>query len=469
MTDFYVSAAGNDSNPGTLASPWKTVTRANAAMAFNGGAGLASRVLFRRGDTFPGMLRPYTSLDHTQPGWLRIGAYGDGVKPVISGYKILNTPAGWVQYDADTWSLDFSAGNAGVTYTGYDSAEGHGNGVGFLKVDGVIHGVKRTSLGALVNQWDFYSTGTTLYVRSSANPTSLAGDIRCNVDGDGARIRRATELSDLELVGFGAVGAHIIGGGAHRCRVLRCSISEVGGTASGGDDTRYGNGVQVWSDSTDVHCEHNIVHDCYDAAWTIQGGTNGAASAFTNITWRRNLTYRNTQAEEYFYRGSGAGYVNCVSEYNTHLFPGYGWGEGVRSNPEVAVALLTWSWGDDNAVSADLTMRRNIIYDAKHAFCYNHNSWDPVGMASDRNVIYLRSGTKMRHQDADTISDAAEWAAEMWGGREQATAFGILLGGPTTIDDAAVDGAISDLDLIPPTGQRFAEKLIPIHAPWRAP
>ena len=45
--EYYVSAAGSDSNPGTLASPWQTLARANRA-TFRPG----DRLLLRGGDTF---------------------------------------------------------------------------------------------------------------------------------------------------------------------------------------------------------------------------------------------------------------------------------------------------------------------------------------------------------------------------------------------------------------------------------
>lgn len=477
MTDYYLSAAGNDSNTGLSASsPWKTVTRLNASLV--AGIGRNDSVYFNRGDTFYGLIRPPTGLNPALVGELKFGAYGDGeTRPVITGYKILNTATGWIQHDANTWKLDYSAANAGITYTGYDHAQSLSSfpdgDVGFLKVDGVIKGVKRSTLVGLVDQWDFYSSGTTLYVRSAAKPTTMATDIRCTIDGDGITMRNAITVKDLAFIGHGGCGTFIgvSGTPTARNRVLGCEFGEIGGSYLDGflDGTvRYGNGIQVWTACSDVVMEHNIIHDCFDVAYTIQGGVVGAATTFKDIIFRRNLTYRSTQAEEYWYEGlAGAtnGFVNCVSEFNTHLFAGYGWGSEVRPNPEVRCFQLSYKFGDDGqGYVADLTLRHNIYYDARGAFAYYARV--PTGLDSNGNVILLRPGTKMGYQDTQTIEQAAAWAAAK--GREQNSIFGVL---PATsnvnISNADVEAAIASLDQLSPMGQLTSHGLHPVHAPWQ--
>jgi hypothetical protein len=457
VTDYYLSAAGNDSNDGTLTSPWATLTRLNTAFA--GGVGLNNRVFLRRGDTFHGLLRTPSTINPANPGWLKIGAYGTGSAPVISGYKILNTASGWVQEDADTWKVDYSAANHGVTYTGYNSAQGDGD-VGFLKVDEVLYGAKKASLASLTQQWDFYSTGTTLYVRSSAKPTTLAADVRCTVDGDGWIGRSGVELRNLAILGHGACGVRAPGEGqSTRIRIIGCEIGEVGGSYLSGT-TRYGNGINVWNNSADVHCEHNVLRDCYDTAWSIQGGADGAPSTFTNITWRRNLVYRNAQSEEYWRRPTGPGFINCVSEYNTNLFAGYGWGSDYRSDTDVRVHVLNYGWGTGN----DLTLRRNIYYDARGG--YRYSSIDPAGLVSSRNVIALRPETVMLHGTAPTIEDGEAWAA--MNGRDTDSQFVVIPAGGTSVSDSDVTDAIAALDDMATTGQKVGAKIMPIHSPWRA-
>lgn len=77
-TDYYVSAAGSDRNPGTLASPWQTLARANKT-TFRPG----DRLLLRGGDTFTDPL----SLDDSDAGTatspVAITSFGTG-RPTIS-------------------------------------------------------------------------------------------------------------------------------------------------------------------------------------------------------------------------------------------------------------------------------------------------------------------------------------------------------------------------------------------------
>lgn len=485
MADYYLSAAGDDGNGGSYAAPWKTITRLNTAFSANT-IQINDRVFLRRGDTFFGAIRPRNIDPDSTPYWIFIGAYGDETAPpIVSGYKHLNIPSGWVQHDANTWKINISTAQWGTTHTGYDSAQGYGN-VGILRIDGQIYADNKYTLAELTNQWDYYTDGiqfveglaTTLYVRSSAKPTTLAADIQCTVDCDGVQFfGGAIQVADLDFCGWGGCGAYFKVG-AKRNRLLRCITRDIGGAyyriptdLSG----RYGNGVQVWRSTSDIYCEQNIVHDVYDTAYSIQGGIANTDTHFQNITWRRNLTYRCSQAEEYWYEGNGAGFVNCVSEYNTNLFSGYGFGADTRPDPEVRVAQLAYHLGWNGGVGGGYvtiempTMRRNIYYDARASFAYVSSRITP--MAPDLNVVAMRPGTLMMGHfggdyDDETIEQAASWAAI--NNRDAHSQFHIL---PASVDadisDADVTAAIAALDGIVRMGQLAGNKVLPIHAPWR--
>ena len=82
-TEFYVSMDGNDGWDGTAAAyeggttgPWKTIDKVNQQMAQLEGRS----VLFRSGDQFEGMLE-------ISGNNIRFGAYGEGVRPVLSGAR----------------------------------------------------------------------------------------------------------------------------------------------------------------------------------------------------------------------------------------------------------------------------------------------------------------------------------------------------------------------------------------------
>jgi hypothetical protein len=461
MTDYFVSAAGNDSNDGSYGSPWATLAKVNTELNTEKLRGLRDRILFRRGDTFYGNLVMVNGLQFsTNPGRIRFGAYGDNaVPPIISGYKLLNTSGGWTSHDANTWKLNYSQANVNVTYTGNAAAVEYDSNAGFLKVDGVIKGVKKSSLGALANQWDFYSSGTTLYVRSTARPTTLASDIRLAINMNGIILKSRCTVSDLIVEGFGNIGIGAVGSEA--ITVRGCTVREIGGSYidETSDLRRVGNAFQVFYDCSNMLFEYNTAADIYDAAWTIQGGSPGSTRFFRNITWRRNYAYRCAQAEEYWFDGGGDGFVNCVSEYNTYLFSGYGWGSDVRPDQNQRVGQQSYSWGTIGAgYVGDVDIRRNVYYDCYGSFAYN--AYTPTGQTSDYNVILLRPSTKIQYQAAQTIENAAAWVAAV--GREQKSQFITLpASADVAISNADVTAALATLNSRVRVGQVMA-----IHGPW---
>ncbi len=96
-TTYYLSGAGNDQAAGTSAGQaWKSLDRLNlAARQLRPG----DSVLFRRGDVFYGTLRLLSSGTAGQP--LVFGAYGQGARPVISGFS---TAKGWTPEGNGIWS-----------------------------------------------------------------------------------------------------------------------------------------------------------------------------------------------------------------------------------------------------------------------------------------------------------------------------------------------------------------------------
>jgi hypothetical protein len=491
MTEYYVSAAGNDSNDGSYTAPWKTLDKVNSiSWTF----ALRDRVNFRRGDTFYGKLRPPKTLDPSQPGWLRYGAYGENAAaPVLSGYKLLNTAAGWVQHAADTWKINVSQANLNVTYTGNGVAAERTGDIGILKVDGVIKAWKRKTLATLVDQWDFYydEAATTLYVRSTANPTTVAGNIQASYDLDGVWGRSCVEVSDLTIEGYGGCGVYVAvsGEAVNRFRLLRNTIRDIGGSYLDGykdsvsgevGTSRYGNGVVVWNGASNFYGEYNKISDCFDSAWTIQCGSNsaGQTAGFTNIVWRRNLGFRCSQAEEYMYYGTGPGFVGCRSEHNTYMFMGYGFGRDTRLPDNYAdrpyldyqTGYATYLWGDNAAHVADLKLLRNVFYDCSYSLCMISGgqffpNYTPSGLVSDYNVIALRPGTLMQSDNygpdrVETVENFTAWA-DLVKREQHSTLIQLPASTDTDISDADVAAALSDLKAAAVGGQ-----VVSIQAPW---
>jgi hypothetical protein len=80
-TNYYVSNSGNDSNDGlTPATAWQTLSKVNAS-SFNAG----DSILLKRGDSWNERLTLTSSGSAGNP--IVIGAYGNGNKPIITGFQ----------------------------------------------------------------------------------------------------------------------------------------------------------------------------------------------------------------------------------------------------------------------------------------------------------------------------------------------------------------------------------------------
>lgn len=381
MAHYYVSSAGDDRDPGSAARPWRSLDRLNAAFASQE-VRRGDAVALRRGDVFTGRLVQPDSIDPNMPGWLEIGAYGDGAKPVVSGYQLLSE---WRRHDETTWSHRTSRAD-----------------VGLLNVDGELYGRRRNALNQLERQWDFFHAGDVLHVRSDTDPGHLAGSVKASVDQDGTNIRSGTFLRDISFIGHGGHGANAPGrGGTTRAAIIGCEFAEIGGAALdgyGAGDVRYGNGIQAWVGTRDLHVESNRIHDCYDAAMTLQGAEDSATKSFEDIQFRRNVAYRNSQSMEFWYQGSGPGYQSVFFDFNLCMFAGYGWGGDVRPEKHTRVHLLTFGWNS----RSDVKLRRNLFYDAAAAYTYFQAT--PFGLEGQENIVAIR----------ETVPKDLQREAEPW-------------------------------------------------------
>ncbi len=97
---YYVSASGSDSNPGSLASPWQTITKVNATTT------TGRTVHFNGGDRFEGALSLHSGTNYT--------SYGTG-RATISGGVAITT---WTQVDAphNIWRASWNSGRPRALY-----------------------------------------------------------------------------------------------------------------------------------------------------------------------------------------------------------------------------------------------------------------------------------------------------------------------------------------------------------------
>lgn len=412
---FYVSESGSDSADGRApGTAWATIEKVNSSLP----AG-RSIVLFRRGDTFYGELN--------LPFSCEVGAYGDGARPVLTMFKLLNRPQGWTEHSAGIWKIDLSSPSTHDGYIGTNDAN-----IGFVVVDEVVKPVLKFDLTELSAPWEFYCDvpNHTLYVAASANPTTLAIDIKAAPNGNayGATgrviycMKGSNDIHDVHVTGTGGCG---IDGVAPDVHIHDCLIDYVGGSwlASADRTTRYGNGIQNWTNVSRWTIENNEIAQVYDAAWSPQGrDTSGDEVFWTDLTVRNNHIHDCGQMFELWSESTNPdspGFIRILFQGNLCERGGYGVFADVRPNQALRVFLLTYSF----QTPVDVTIENNVFDDAYGAYSF-HSYEPPPGYVTRNNKILLRAGYKMEYQRSETVEQFAAWQAVT--GRETGSTITVL-------------------------------------------
>ena len=369
MATYYVSAKGCDNNDGLSPSTaWRTIKKVNSSI--KGG----DTVCFKRGEIFFGQILPPKQNSSSAP--TTYTSYGEGAKPIVSQYKTARSGS-WEAVSNGVWRIDLT-----------DTSKFDGNvteldtNVGFLKVDGTIRPKKRFELDKLDEEFSFYNDERYVYVRSDADPSLLYGDIKlaCNI----ICMRFADNILVEDIVFMGS-GAHGISGTVHNATVRNCEFHELGGSellTYFRPCVRYGNGLECWTDSSDVLVDGCRFSGIYDVAITMQG--DQVTRGWENMTFRNNVMWNCQQCFEIWSSGELAdtGFQNCVFENNVCIDSGYCWGYDVRPNKLCSSHLLLYSIV---CPLCDVTVRNNTFYSARVAPIYK--SGGPAQMPEGYKIV----------------------------------------------------------------------------------
>ena len=351
MSAYFISASGCDSNDGlTPDTPWKTISKANSTVK------CGDNVYLKRGDTFFGQIRAPKGSDVTQTTVYL--TYGEGAKPIVSQYKTAYRDA-WEDCGNGIWRIDLTDVNKfDGNVTELDT------NVGFMKVNGAIKPWKYFELEKLSKQWDFYNDKQYVYVKSQENPALLAEDIKfaCNI----ICMPFADNILVEDII-FNGSGSHGISGTVNGATVRNCEFHEFGGselTTHFRPGVRYGNGLECWTDSSEVLVENCKFSNIYDVALTLQG--NNVTRGWVNMTFRNNVIWNCQQGFEIWSEGKleNTGFQNCVFENNVCIDTGYSWGYEVRGNKHCSAHLLIYQI---ECPLCDVTVRNNTFYNVKVA------------------------------------------------------------------------------------------------------
>ncbi|NLZ37835.1 MAG: hypothetical protein GX897_10265 [Clostridiales bacterium] len=410
MKTYYVSSSGSDGNSGLSEdSALLTVTKAVSLMS--GG----DKLCLRCGDTFYGSIMLPDGPDRDHP--TEITSYGDGAKPVLSQYK-LPYPSAWERVSDFIWRVDLSDPSCfGGNITELDT------NAGFLLVDGKVYGHKRFSTEGLEKEWDFFSDNRYCYVKTGGeSPAALSDDIRiaCNIRSIG--FSDNIRVTGIELNG---TGGHGISGTVSGAYIGNCDFINIGGSELPGypkPDTRYGNCIECWSDSSDVLVENCRFTGVYDVAFTMQG--QPVYTGWNNIHFRKNVLWDCQQCFEIWSgeyagddeeAGKKVGFVNCSFEDNVCINSGNCWSFFVRPDKSVSCHLLIYGLGTP---VCDITVRGNTFANARAASIYksggpkeipdDYKIFDNTFIISDGQNICLPGGSSREITDAFDVKIRAD-------------------------------------------------------------
>ncbi len=332
---YYISNDGNDNNAGnTPDAPWKSLSK------LEGIKGLVYSpvtIFLERGSTFRGRLPLYSYTNYA--------AYGEGEKPKIYGsaqnYK--NVP--WTQNSTypNVWELSMSSDIVDVGSIVFN----HGEKVGFRIISTTKSGstITHDSLDTHFAKMfqDKYNKDLTfiyynqkVYLRSdSGNPATQFESIEITTKGsDGGSIMynpNGLKLQDVTIenlcLKYGNFGIVTGSGGSNNVTMRNLEIGYIGGCLQN-ETIRYGNGIEVWANSTYVTIEDCWVYQCYDAGISNQCSTNIYApnvyNYFDHITFDGNLIEFCQYNIEFFNSANEGSYCHNMNYTNNILrFAGY--------------------------------------------------------------------------------------------------------------------------------------------------
>jgi parallel beta-helix repeat protein len=150
--NYYIAAKGSDLNNGlTATTAWQTISKLNASFGI---IAAGDSILFKRGDTFYGSIVISKSGSIGKP--LVIGAYGTGVKPVITGFT---TILGWTN-------------EGGGIYSKVITSAAQTN---MVTINGVQYGMGRYPDGSTYLSYESYSTNTSITDNTLGTSTIWTG------------------------------------------------------------------------------------------------------------------------------------------------------------------------------------------------------------------------------------------------------------------------------------------------------
>ncbi len=333
---YYISNNGNDNNAGnTPDAPWKSLSKLSS---IKGLVYSPVTIFLERGSTFRGNLPLYSYTNYA--------AYGEGEKPKIYGSAQNYANATWTRNTtySNVWELSMGDNSVDVGSIVFN----HGEKVGFriVSTNTSTSPITLNSLDTHFNKMfqDKYNKDLTfiyynkkVYLRSdNGNPATLFDSIEITDRGlNGNAIMYNPNnllLQDVTIenlcLKYSNFGITTGANGSNHVTMRNLEIGYIGGCMTDRYDCRWGNGIEVWANSTYVTIEDCWVYQCYDAGITNQCSTNTYApnvyNYFDHITFDGNLIEFCQYNIEFFNSENTGSYAHNMNYTNNILrFAGY--------------------------------------------------------------------------------------------------------------------------------------------------
>jgi hypothetical protein len=363
MTTYYIANGGANGNSGlTTLLPWADFTNVTS-----GNIDPGDSILLKRGSTWRSQWGP--DFDGSAGLPITLGAYDTGANPVISG---ANLATGWTNYSGNIWQASGS--------------NSEGNSPREIFINGVVGDIQ-TSIGACVNEYDWFWSGGTLYLYATSDPDTLYTS-----PGVEFRNRQYCVTFDVAYWIFDGITAEKSWMGAWKSSTS--SYSEIKNCVGqyAGDGFWMGNGgahdnsvhdcVFYYNDERGMGFELNFVNNKFYRNEVYENGTNGLGDQYnsgikfwdnTDITW--------TQSGNEFYE-------NYIHDNNVGI-----WSDGVQ-NPDNPT-LIHHNWIEDNVtegivleVTSGTQVWGNVIVNCGTSPTGENEAWTAAGISLNTRLNY---------------------------------------------------------------------------------
>ncbi len=395
---YYVSADGTSTDGTDINNPM-SFEEANKKTYFGN-----EKVLFKRGDTFYGLLN--FKVEASEDEMFYIGSYGEGEKPIISGANILINRDAWELDGEEIYKLDLS---------NYSNFEGIGKtywdpyNISFIADEqGNIYGARKSTKEELENEYEFYCEDNYLYLKSSKNPSDNLGKIKIVSRNCLVKVSSNMILDGLDIQYAGVHGISKTEEDISNVYIHDCIVQNIGGAVQNKNTfTRYGNGIEFWNQGENILVENCIIRNIYDAGFTFQGSS--VTTGFENIVARNNIFINCTYSVEIFCRndslgdkGIEVGISMCDILNNISVNQGNGWGYEVRPNKYTSSELVIWNLPQEKT---GFTIRNNIYYNSRNVKYYYPNKEVENILKNDvevnNNTMYLSENTTLINSEGN--------------------------------------------------------------------